>query len=154
MKVENCILEDYFSIVEDIVEFWGSNRTLKYHHPIYIHEFGQTAFVIRDGGKPIAYLFGFISDQSAGYVHLVGIRESYQKKGLGSLLYQHFIAYLKAKGYHKLKAITTPQNEKSIAFHHHKMGMEMIGELGKYTVPVVTDYAGKGEDRVVFIKDI
>ncbi|MDQ1088865.1 GNAT family N-acetyltransferase [Siphonobacter sp. SORGH_AS_1065] len=97
MKVENCTLEDYFSIVEDIVEFWGSNRTLKYHHPIYIHEFGQTAFVIRDEGKPIAYLFGFISDQSAGYVHLIGIRESYQKKGFRKFTLSAFYSVLKGK---------------------------------------------------------
>ncbi len=154
MNIENCTLEDYYTIIDDLVDFWGSTRTLSFHHPLYIHEFGQTAFVIRDQGKPVAYLFGFISDQSAGYVHLVGIREHYQKQGLGSLLYEHFITYLKKKGYTRLKAITTPENEKSIAFHHRKMGMKMIGEINGYAVPVVKNYAGKGQDRVVFVKDL
>ncbi|PMD98807.1 hypothetical protein BWI97_03060 [Siphonobacter sp. BAB-5405] len=155
MLIENCTLDDYFIIIRDIVSFWGSERTLSFHHPIYIHEFGNTAFVIREEQKPVAYLFGFLSqtDQS-GYVHLVGIRESHQKKGLGTLLYQHFINYCKTKGRTHVRAITTPENTKSIAFHHYKMGMKMIGELGDYDVPVVKNYAGEGQDRVVFIKEI
>lgn len=155
MLIENCTLDDYFIIIRDIVAFWGSERTLSFHHPIYIHEFGNTAFVIREEQKPVAYLFGFLSqtDQS-GYVHLVGIRESHQKKGLGTLLYQYFINYCQAKGRTHVRAITTPENTKSIAFHHHKMGMKMIGELGDYDVPVVKNYAGEGQDRVVFIKEI
>ncbi len=83
MLIENCTLDDYFIITRDIVAFWGSERTLSFHHPIYIHEFGNTAFVIRDEQKPVVYLFGFLSQtDQAGYVHLVGIRESHQKKDL------------------------------------------------------------------------
>jgi len=51
-------MHEYDEIVKDIVDFWGSDRTLHSHHPYLIYEFGDTAFVIKEQGQVIAYLFG------------------------------------------------------------------------------------------------
>src|SRR5688572_17613225 len=129
MEIEpilNCSHEDFLQIVSEVEDFWGSNRTLALHHPMFIKEFGDTAFVIKQHDKVVAYLFGFISQkESLGYVHLIGVRQGFQKKGLGKRLYGHFIEILKQKGIYEIKAITTPTNEKSIEFHFC-LGMTII----------------------------
>jgi predicted GNAT superfamily acetyltransferase len=155
MKIENCTIDDFYQILKDISCFWRSDRTLHLHQPFLIHEFGNTAFVIRDKGKVIAYLFGFISQtENLAYVHLIGVREEYQRKGLGEELYDHFIKIIQAKGIKKIKAITTPTNSKSINFHTKKIGMKMLGEPNDQGVAVVKNYSGIHNDRVVFEMEI
>jgi L-amino acid N-acyltransferase YncA len=150
MKIENCTIEDFQQIYKDITDFWGSDRTLHLHHPFLIYEMGDTAFVIKEDHKVIAYLFGFFSQkEKTAYTHLIGVREKYQRNGLGYILYGHFIEIAKNKGYKKIKAITTPANEKSINFHK-KIGMELLGEPNKDGINVIKNYSGPGLDRVVF----
>lgn len=149
-RIANCSHADFLQILTDIEDFWGSNRTLSYHHPMFINEFGNTAFVIKVNDKVIAYLFGFVSQtEQTGYVHLIGVRQNHQKKGLGKILYRHFIEYLRDIGIQHLKAITTPTNERSINFHL-SIGMEMTGVENYHGIKVIKDYAGLGQDRVVF----
>ncbi|TAM97239.1 MAG: N-acetyltransferase, partial [Chitinophagaceae bacterium] len=102
-QISNCNYSDFLQILTDIKDFWGNDRTLSYHHPMFINEFGNTAFVIKDNGKVIAYLFGFMSQtEETGYVHLIGVRQNHQNKGLGKKLYRHFIEHLKNIGIQNL----------------------------------------------------
>jgi L-amino acid N-acyltransferase YncA len=152
--IVNCNYSDFLQILVDIEDFWGSDRTLSYHHPMFVNEFGNTAFVIKNNEQVIAYLFGFLSQtEQTGYVHLIGVRQGHQKKGLGKNLYKHFIAFLKNIGIQNLKAITTPTNEKSINFHLG-IGMQMTGIENEYGIKVIKDYSGVGQDRVVFLKKL
>jgi len=149
-QIINCSHEDFLQIVSEIEDFWGSSRTLALHHPMFINEFGDTAFVIKHNDKVAAYLFGFISQKERlGYVHLIGVRQGHQKKGLGKKLYRHFIEMLKLKGIYELKAITTPTNEKSIEFHT-RLGMTMMGLENGNGVRVVKNYSSVGQETVVF----
>lgn len=146
---------EYDEIVKDIVDFWGSDRTLHLHHPYLIYEFGNTAFVIKEQGQVIAYLFGFYSQtDSLAYVHLLGVREKYQRNGLGLLLYQNFINIARSKGITKIKALTTATNAKSIAFHKNRVGMTLLGQPNEEGVNVVRDYSGANKHTVVFEKRI
>jgi GNAT superfamily N-acetyltransferase len=154
MIIENCSHQHYLYILENIEDFWGSDRTLAFHHPMYVYEFGNTSFVIKEKDEIIAYLFGFISQtEPVGYIHLAGVKQKFQKRGLGSKLYTHFAAIASQHGCVRLKAITTSTNETSIGFHK-KIGMKMLGEKNENNIEVIKDYSGKGMDRVVFIKDI
>lgn len=154
MEILNCTKSDFNQILGDIVDFWGSDRTFGLHHPMFIYEFGNTAFVIKDNEKVIAYLFGFFSQtQQTGYIHLIGVRKSYQGNGLGKLLYDNFETVAKRHGCNKLKAITSLNNQASISFHK-KCGMKLLGEKNRDGIEVVEDYSGPGLDRVVFEKDI
>ncbi|MBI3014948.1 MAG: GNAT family N-acetyltransferase [Candidatus Tectomicrobia bacterium] len=154
MEVAGCTMEDFHQIVSHIAEFWGSDRTLHLHHPMFVHEFGDTAYVVKDGSDVAAYLFGFLSQtEPTAYVHLVGVRTPYRRRGLARQLYEHFISVALSRGCKKLKAITTPGNLGSIAFHR-ALGMEMIGTANEQGIPVVRDYAGPGQGRVVFVKDL
>ena len=154
MKIERCTTFDYNQILENIVDFWGSDRTLCLHHPLFIHEFGNTAYVIREKGRVIAYLFGFLSQTSStAYVHLIGVHKTKQNIGIGTKLYNNYISYAKLKGCSKLKAITTPTNVSSINFHK-KIGMSLVGNKNSDGIEVIKNYSGNGQDRIIFLMDI
>ncbi len=155
MIIENCTMKDFDEIIRDISDFWGNDRTLHLHQSFLICEFGNTAFVIKEDGKVIAYLFGFFSQmQRIAYVHLIGVREKYQKQGFGEMLYNNFVEVARSREIHKIKAITKPINIKSINFHKNKIGMMLLGEPNEFGINVVKDYSGINEDRVVFERQI
>ncbi|HEY93472.1 MAG TPA: GNAT family N-acetyltransferase [Dehalococcoidia bacterium] len=157
MKITQCTKADYDQIITDMADFWNSSHVdnlRKQHNPIYFYEFGNTAFVVKEGETVIGYLFVFYSQTSpTAYVKFVGVRASHRKRGVGSALYEHFTSIAKGKGCSELKAITSPNNNLSIAFHR-SLGMELLGEPDKDGIPVVGDYAGLGNDKMVFRKDI
>jgi len=148
-------MNDFCQITSEIVEFWGSERTLHLHHPYLVHEFGNTALVIKENNKVNAYLFGFFSQtEKLAYVHLIGVRESHQRKGLGKMLYANFIDMAKKNGIKRIKAITSPENSKSINFHQKQIGMKLLGQPDKNGLNVIKNYSGINMDRVVFQKII
>jgi hypothetical protein len=51
------------------------------------------------------------------------------------------------------KAITTPANLDSIAFHK-SLGMQLLGDPNIDGLPMIPDYAGRGAPRVAFWKSI
>lgn len=154
MTITTCTLDDFNQIFTDIADFWGHDRTLYLHHPMYVREFGNTAYVIKDGETVAAYLFGFLSQtRPAAYVKFVAVRPAYRRRGLARSLYDHFIAYAETQGCTEIRAITTPINADSIAFHR-ALGMELLGEPNEHGIPVIPDYAGPGRPRVLFRRPI
>jgi GNAT superfamily N-acetyltransferase len=150
MEAQLCTLTDYFQILRDLPEFWGSDRTRDIHHPLFVREFGNSAFVIRSGTEVAAYLFGFLSQtEPVGYIHLIGVRSAHRRKGCGRTLYRRFGEFARQNGCRELKAITRAENALSIAFYR-ALGMELLGEPNAAGVPVVSDYSCPGEARVVF----
>src|SRR2546430_15518136 len=109
MDITSCTKADYDQIVTHIQEFWGSDRTLNLHHPMFVYEFGNSAYIIKDGNQVAAYLFGFISQTvPTAYGHLVGVREPYRRRGLARRLYHPFLGLGLIPGSTELKAITKP----------------------------------------------
>jgi GNAT superfamily N-acetyltransferase len=154
VKITLCTKADFEQILKDIVDFWDSDRTLYLHHIMLIKEFGNSAFVCKEDERVIGYLFGFLSQTaSVGYIHLIGVRQSYRGRGIGRRLYDHFTEFARKNSCHELKAITSPPNKNSIAFHRG-IGMELQGEPNEEGIPIVKDYGGPGIDRVVFRKRI
>jgi len=154
MDIEPCTHEDFLTIVRDLEDFWGTDRARAVHHPMWVHEFGDTAWVVREGDRVIAYLFAFWSQsEPVGYVHLVGVRRSHQRRGIGRMLYERFETIARERGCVALKAITPPINADSIAFHR-RLGFSLLGESNEEGIPVVPDYFGPGVPRVVFVKTL
>ena len=152
MEIILCTKADFDQIIQDITDFWGDDRTLHLHHPMFINEFGNSAFVVKEADRVIAYLFGFLSQTApVGYIHAIGVRQSYQRQGLGRRLYDYFTEFARQKGCSELKALTSPTNMTSIAFHR-RIGMELLGEPNEDGIPVIRNYSGPGIDRVVFRK--
>ena len=49
LEVSICTKRDYDRIIEDLPDFWDGRDTRQLHHPMFINEFGNSAFVIREG---------------------------------------------------------------------------------------------------------
>ena len=94
MNVTLCTKEDYDQIITDMADFWNSSNVdnlQRQHDPIYLYEFGNTAFMIRESKKVIGYLLGFYSQTSpTAYVKFVGVRTSHRQRGVGHALYEYF----------------------------------------------------------------
>lgn len=141
MTVRRATCADFDDILSSLTSFWDGRDLRALHHPMFVDEFGDTALVCEhEGGGVAAYLFGFVAQTAAvGYVHLVAVRDTERRQGLGRLLYGRFAEEVGARGCRGLKAITRSGNEPSIAFHR-ALGMRATEVAG---------YAGPGEDRVV-----
>ena len=151
-EVTVCTKEDFDQVLAELDQFWEHDRTSTLHHPTIIYEFGNSSFVIKEKGRVLAYLFGFLSQtEYAGYVHLLSVRRGFRRQGLANRLYAHFEQFARSRGCTMLKAITSPVNRLSIAFHK-SIGMLPTGGPDSRGLPVVKDYAGPGRDRVVFLK--
>ena len=142
MEPESVTKADFDEIVDRLTAFWGERDLSPIHHPMFIHEFGDSAFLMRDEhGGVAAYLFGFVvPSQALAYVHLLAVRDDQRGRGLARMLYEHFERLAQERGCDRIKAITTPDNAASIAFHR-AIGMDSVE---------VPDYAGTGRARVVF----
>ncbi len=146
---EHCRVEpepitkaDFDAITESLPAFWGERDPVELHHPMFVHEFGDGALLIRDEqGAVAAYLFGFfLAERKLAYVHLVAVRGDRRGLGLARVLYEHFWQLARKRGCERVKAIARPENTASIALHR-AMGMEAVE---------TPDYSGPGRARVVF----
>jgi ribosomal protein S18 acetylase RimI-like enzyme len=111
---------DLAEILRDYERFWGDRDLPRYlHHPMFFLEFRDTAFVARDrgSGQIMGYLLGFVAPTGDGYIHFVAVRDDSRALGLGRMLYQTFEKAARGRGAVALKAITSPENERSAAFH-------------------------------------
>ena len=157
MEISNCTKADFDQIIADMADFWGDEKAdnlTRLHNPIFFYEFGNTAYVMKEGERVIGYLLGVYSQtEPVAYVKFVGVKPLYRKQGIGRRLYGHFTEIAKKKGCTGLKAITSPCNKGSVAFHR-RIGMKLLGEPNEEGVPVVKNYAGPGIHRIVFQKSI
>jgi GNAT superfamily N-acetyltransferase len=144
MEIARCTHRDFLEILTDLEDFWGTDRAGAVHHPMFVHEFADTAWVVREDGRVIAYLFGLWSQaEPIGYIHLVAVRRSHQGRGIGNWLYERFEELARERGCTALKAITPPINADSIAFHR-RLGFNLLGEPDEDGIPVVADYFALG----------
>jgi ribosomal-protein-serine acetyltransferase len=142
-EVRPASIEDLLAIRGEQGAFWGDRDLAALHHPLLVHEFGETALVIGEPGGPVtAYLFGLLTPGRVGYIHLVGVREGARREGLGRRLYEEFQRRALEGGAWSLKAFTQPWNATSIAFHT---------ALG-FAAEEVAGYVGQGETRTIFSK--
>jgi len=144
--VDRASIDDLSTVTGEQEEFWGERDIAPLHHPMFAHEFGETSVVLRGAdGLILAYLLGFVTiDGRVGYAHLVAVRASQRRQGLARRLYEEFESLARARGARALKAYTRPVNSGSIAFHQ-AIGM---------SATEVADYAGPGEARVVFWREL
>ena len=144
--VGRASVDDLLAVTDERREFWGERDLSPLHHPMFVHEFGATSVVLRgQDGAILAYLLGFVTlEARVGYAHLVAVRASRRREGLGRLLYETFESLARERGARALKAYTRPENLTSIAFHR-SIGM---------SATEVPDYSGPGEARVVFWRDL
>ena len=133
---------DYDRIIAVVDDWWG--RPLRHLLPrMFLDHFHATSFVAERDGDLAGFLIGFLSPsvRDAAYIHFVGVDPRSRGTSLGRLLYERFFALAAADGRRVVRAITSPVNSGSIAFHA-AMGFTVTGP--------VDDYDGPGSAKVLF----
>ncbi|MFI0818687.1 GNAT family N-acetyltransferase [Streptomyces sp. NPDC021098] len=131
---------DFHQVLNDHPRYWGERDLRSLHLLALVQEFGSTCLVARAEDGIRGYVFGFVTPDRTGYVHLIATRDDARGTGLGRRLYAAFAEAAERHGARQLKAITSIGNSGSIAFHR---------SLG-FDAKIVDDYDGAGRPMAVF----
>ena len=126
---------DYDAIAAVVDDWWG--RPVRRMLPrLFLDHFHATSTVAEAGGELAGFLIGFLSPSlpGAAYVHFVGVHPGHRRGGLARVLYERFFALAAAHGATVVSAVTSPANERSIAFHA-ALGFTVSGPLPGYDGP-------------------
>lgn len=121
----------------------------------FVH-FRDTSSVAEVNDGLVGFLIGFLSPTltEEAYIHFVGVHPDYRKLGVGRTLYERFFDLARNSGRHRVRCVTSPVNDTSIAFHR-SMGFQLDGRADdRSQVSIYQDYDGPGEDRVVLTKEL
>lgn len=154
---------DHGTIVECVQKWWDDSRTpdqareLSLLLPrLFLQFFSSTSLVLEDDTGIKAFLVGFHSadNEHEAYIHFVGVDPELRGQGVARRLYEAFLQRAAEAGRTEARAITSPANTGSIAFHR-AMGFDLEeGDREIDGLPVHSDYDGPGQDRVCFRKKI
>ncbi|MEU5040009.1 GNAT family N-acetyltransferase [Streptomyces griseorubiginosus] len=144
VRIDRADVSDLHQVLADHARYWGERDLRALHLTALVKEFGSTCLVARAEDGIRGYLFGFVTPDRTGYVHLIATRDDTRGTGVGRTLYDAFTATARSQGAVRLKAITTPANTGSLAFHR---------SLG-FQDRLVEDYDGPGRPRVLFTRDL
>ena len=143
-------------LVGKALDDWWDQRLRHCVQPQLLEHFGDTALIVEAGGELVAFLIGWFSQRfpEVAYVHFMGVRNDYRRRGLGGELYRRFAALSRAQGRTVLRAETGSFNQRSVAFHR-SMGFTIeAGDEVIDGVAVKRDTIGIGGDYVVFSMDL
>lgn len=141
ITIEPVRYGDLAEILRNYARFWGDREVPRQlHHPMFFIEFADTAFTARRDDEIVGYVLGFVASQGNGYVHLVAVRDDARGADIGRELYETFFRAVRERGATAVKAITSPENDISIAFHRR---------MGFTNIVRVDDYGGSGKTRMV-----
>ncbi|MBD0380937.1 GNAT family N-acetyltransferase [Paenibacillus sedimenti] len=156
MDVRQILESDYIPVISVIDDWWGGRNMADMLPKLFFQHFQDTSFVVERNDQIIGFLIGFVSQTypTEAYVHFIGVRPDYRKDGVAKYLYQMFFGKVQEKGCEVVRCVTSPVNKTSIAFHT-RMGFQIEKGTGEVDgVPVTVNYDGKGQDRVLFIKEL
>jgi|HubBroStandDraft_6_1064221.scaffolds.fasta_scaffold81067_2 predicted GNAT superfamily acetyltransferase len=138
--------EDFDAIIAVIDEWWGRPASGGLTRLFLDHFFG-TSLIAEHGGELAGFLVGFLSPSkpAEAYIHFAGVAPAWRGAGLARSLYERFFDRARQDGRTVIKAITSPQNGPSIAFHR---------AMGFTASAPITDYDGPSLDRVVFVRSM
>ncbi|MFD8812574.1 GNAT family N-acetyltransferase [Streptomyces sp. NPDC059627] len=161
--LRQATVSDHGTLVGCVQRWWGDSRTPEQARELslllprlFLQFFSGTSLVLEEGPEIRAFLIGFhaADNDTEAYVHFVGVDPESRGQGLARRLYTAFSRHADEKGRTEIRAITSPGNTGSIAFHR-AMGFSVeSGDREIDGVSVHTDYDGPGQDRVCFRKEI
>jgi ribosomal protein S18 acetylase RimI-like enzyme len=159
LRIRGAEPADFDRIIAEMDDWWGrpvSSGLVR----LFLDHFYGTSFVVDAGGREdtgggraasqtgtdpelAGFLVGFWSQSrpAEAYIHYMGVAPGFRRAGLARKMYEEFFALSRAGGRTMVRAITSPENETSIAFHT-AMGFTVTGP--------VPGYDGPGKDRVLF----
>jgi ribosomal protein S18 acetylase RimI-like enzyme len=146
MEIRHAEPADYGRVIGRVNAWWdGRDMAPMLPRLFFVHFEGTSYVVDGEDGQLAAFLIGFLSqaDPEEAYVHFVGVAPEHRGEGLGRRLYERFFEDARAHGRRRVRCVTSPANEESVAFHK---------ALGFEVERLVRDYDGPGEDRVLFVR--
>ncbi|GAA3188357.1 MULTISPECIES: GNAT family N-acetyltransferase [Streptomyces] len=173
-------VSDHPALVRCVQTWWGDSRTPEQARELslllprlFLQFFSRTSLILEEASSPEdgngggdgaggegrvrAFLVGFYAPENDtdAYIHFVGVRPALRGQGVGRRLYSAFFARAAEAGRTDVRAIVSPGNAASLAFHQ-AMGFvpEGAGDRVVGGLPVHADYDGPGEDRVCFRRGI
>ncbi|MBH5333871.1 GNAT family N-acetyltransferase [Streptomyces pactum] len=150
---------DHPALVDRVQRWWGDSRTPEQARELslllprlFLQFFSRTSLVLEDGSGIRAFLVGFhaADNEEEAYIHFVGVDPALRGRGLGRRLYAEFLRQAAGAGRREVRAVTSPGNAGSIAFHRALGFVCEPGDLEIGGVPVHTDHDGPGQHRVCF----
>jgi ribosomal protein S18 acetylase RimI-like enzyme len=144
ITIEPMTMADLAGVLAEHASFWGDRDLRFLHLTALVQEFGETCLTARPGsGGPVdGYLIGFTTPRRAGYIHAVAVRDTARGGGTARELYRAFARVAQEQGAVSLKAITSPVNTGSVAFHQRLgFGTRRAG-----------DYDGAGKPMMVMTR--
>ena len=146
MEIRHAEPADYGRVIGRVNAWWDGRDMAPMLPRLFFVHFEGTSYVVDDDvGQLAAFLIGFLSQTDPGeaYVHFVGVAPEHRGEGLGRRLYERFCDDARDHGRLRVRCVTSPANDASVAFHT---------ALGFEVERVARDYDGPGEDRVLFVK--
>ncbi|WP_018933104.1 GNAT family N-acetyltransferase [Gracilibacillus lacisalsi] len=154
MEIRLVKSSDYNNISPLINDWWGGRQMSDMLPKLFFVHFNNTSFIAEKDSEIIGFLIGFLSQSYANeaYIHFVGVHPDFRKYGIGKQLYKEFFHVVQKHDRNIVRAVTSPVNKVSIAYHK-KMGFEIEeGDSEVGGVPVHTSYDGSDQGRVLFKK--
>jgi ribosomal protein S18 acetylase RimI-like enzyme len=136
---------DYDRIIAVVDDWWG--REVHGILPrLFLDHFHRTSLIAETPDDLAGFLVGFLSPSlpDTAYIHFAGVNPAFRGTGMARRLYETFFALARADGRTTVRAVTSPQNTGSIAFHK---------AMGFTTTPA-TAHDGPTTDRVLFHRPI
>lgn len=141
--IRRAIADDYGRIASAVSDWWGLD-VLPGLPRLFLTHFHGTSLVAESDTSMIGFLVGFLSPSNPGeaYIHYVAVDPSH-RGGLARRLYDEFIGHAAREGCTVVRAITSPANEQSFAFHR---------SAGFDVSETIRDYNGPGRNMVTFTR--
>ncbi len=151
MRFRELRESDHATVVATVDDWWGGRPVADKLPRLFFRLFRETSFAVEEDGEFVAFLIGIVgSPADDAYVHFVGVHPEHRSGGLGRRLYERFFEEASSRGCRSVRAITSPVNEGSIAFHG-RMGFGIVeGDSRVDGLSVHSDYDGDGKEKVVF----
>jgi ribosomal protein S18 acetylase RimI-like enzyme len=145
VEIRHAKPSDYGRVIGRVNVWWGGRDMAPMLPRLFFLHFEGTSFVAEEGDELAGFLCGFLSqtDEQEAYIHFVGVSPDRRGEGIGRALYERFFEEVREGGRARVRCVTSPVNERSVAFHE---------ALGFEVDRVVEDYDGPGEDRVLLVK--
>ena len=138
---------DFERINAVIDEWWGWPVAHMVQRLFLDHFFATSLIAEEPGGALAGFVVGFHSPSvpDHAYIHFTGVAPEHRCAGLAHDLYAQFFAAARGAGCTTVRAITSPLNEVSIAFHR---------SVGFSVSEPIPDYDGPGLERVIFSREL
>ena len=117
---------DYQEIISVMPTWWGGRDLTALLPELFLEHFYDTSFVLERGTELVGFLVGFLSQahHNEAYIHFVGVHPDFREKGFGAILYEKFFEICRDQDRTIVRAITSPVNTGSVAFHT-RMGFQV-----------------------------